>query len=1014
MPNRLQNSRIFLCILLVKKNHGKIYQSYIKWHLVPFFLLFSFCSCNDNNPPSKDEFIFSPNNSKEIFRTNNIVSSSLHLSDSSIGSLYFFQDSSYSSIKSSLTRIGSSNKFLTSHSSNFFEKLFKPGNIDSILGIRNKKLWIRLQAENNSRTKHNWLGGWNADTIRLYKYFNDTLQLVGESGNKLKLFERWYSSNGLRERIVGKEFGSPPLVLFELNSDSSQVFFWELSTGLTKTHLPLEVNNQILISEPEFSRIRRELLFWDSLILGMILSISLYHLIIFIVFLKESEGERTINFWGIGKFRKNVVLYLSFSLYGISLFFFLMNFKGYTLEKLWPNSPIWDYEYFMISAGFLSFASLAEFSRYFLDTQSHTPKLDLSLRLLVLLNLALLVFRIGFLSIAPNQYFDFNIFFEKTSIPIWTLILITSLAAALKCYRDGNRNVLNYLIANSVLILSTIIVLFFSQINNLASINDFFSIFEIGIVLQQILFALALAAFISEIRQKQLKAETKAETQESVLGQVSHEFLHPVQKIRFLAEILDSNIKKTSLPSHIKELPTKINKASDLIYYLVNYIRYAIKKEELIFETERVKIVSFFKEIIEDNRGLARSKNLNLLFKPKIENLTIQTYPVRLTIIIRNLIDNAIKYTDEGVVEIILYEKSIDRIKFLECEVTDSGIGISAMEQERVFERGFRSENINEKTGKGIGLFMAKQLIEEMNGSIFLKTSTPGNGSSFLIRFPLVVPSNIEEDKVVTKSPPEFLRKPILLIVEDDQELQELLLELLGENYEIIIANDGEEGIQKAAQIVPDLIITDIMMSRMDGIRMARRIRVTEGISTIPIIIYTAMADSELKKKVLAELKVVHFVNKGIKAEELILLINNLIFAIKEGNIASELRIESNMYHKINDKFFKQRVIPILEKNYKDSSFKVNDLYNQIILLCEEKNEIYNKAKIRNNIQKASKMTPKKLLPAYRLEQGRILLESNASLRIAEVSERVGFKDTAEFSRQFKSLYKFSPKDLRE
>ena len=223
--------------------------------------------------------------------------------------------------------------------------------------------------------------------------------------------------------------------------------------------------------------------------------------------------------------------------------------------------------------------------------------------------------------------------------------------------------------------------------------------------------------------------------------------------------------------------------------------------------------------------------------------------------IIINLLHNAIKFTREYG-EITLAVKQVD--KQIQISVKDNGIGISKEKQVYIFDRFYqvKDTSTNKSGGSGIGLAIVKELVELMEGQIDLKSSK-GKGSLFTITLPIknnaplvenahsvIIPPPLVQQPIIAKtfSKQQYFTQPLLLLVEDNPDVLYYLKSCLDKDYETVIARNGEEGLKLAKELLPDLIITDIMMPEMDGFQLIESLKKEQSTHAIPILVTTAKA----------------------------------------------------------------------------------------------------------------------------------------------------------------------------
>ena len=243
------------------------------------------------------------------------------------------------------------------------------------------------------------------------------------------------------------------------------------------------------------------------------------------------------------------------------------------------------------------------------------------------------------------------------------------------------------------------------------------------------------------------------------------------------------------------------------------------------------------------------------------------------------MLSNAFKFTGEGgKVRLDIVQKNhtngIENV--LEISVSDTGMGIQEEEQEKIFDRFYQAETSLKKEGggTGIGLALTRDLVELMHGTIKLKSQV-GNGSTFTVLIPLGLDHLAQEEYTLTETireeseaqtaditfitdpvsitvttsneEKEEAKKPLLLVVEDNADILWLISDKLGAEFNVIEAVDGSAGLKLATEQMPDLVITDLMMPRMDGFELCKKLKTDVRTSHIPVIMLTAKATMMIK-----------------------------------------------------------------------------------------------------------------------------------------------------------------------
>jgi DNA-binding response OmpR family regulator/anti-sigma regulatory factor (Ser/Thr protein kinase) len=436
--------------------------------------------------------------------------------------------------------------------------------------------------------------------------------------------------------------------------------------------------------------------------------------------------------------------------------------------------------------------------------------------------------------------------------------------------------------------------------------------------------------------------------------------------------------------------------------------------------------VQFVKDITWSFSDISEKKHVSLTFQS--EATLLQTFfdPDKLEKILFNLLSNAFKFTPEGgevkvSVEVPVHEEAGDDNGWLEIRVRDTGIGIPADKHERVFDRFFQHEIpgtlVNQ--GSGIGLAITREFVK-MHGGTLSVESTPGEGSCFTVRLPLrmlagyipVTPSlpaavRTVPETIPDREAPEHVhaessrKKPSLLLVEDNEDFRFYLKDNLKEFYQIAEAGNGREGWQQASVLLPDLIVSDIMMPEMDGIELCRKIKNDRRTSHIPVILLTARAADEQKWEGY-ETGASDYVTKPFNFEILQARIRNLLvqqeafrkaFGKKMEVAPGDIQITS-----LDEKLIKQ-AIQVVEKNMANADFSVEELSRELGM---------SRVHLYKKLLSLTGKSPIEFIRTVRLKRAAQLLEKS-QLTVSEIAYQVGFNNPKYFTKYFKEEFQVLP-----
>lgn len=383
-----------------------------------------------------------------------------------------------------------------------------------------------------------------------------------------------------------------------------------------------------------------------------------------------------------------------------------------------------------------------------------------------------------------------------------------------------------------------------------------------------------------------------------------------------------------------------------------------------------------------------------------------------------NLLSNALKYTSEGG-EITLTAKEEDGRVMI--SVADNGCGISSDELPYIFDRFYQAKNAGR--GTGIGLAIVKAFTELHHGEVSA-TSVEGKGSTFTIHIPvrqkgevtnqptekieqLVEPSSAQEVPNQARHIDELIQpyqtdKPEVLIIDDNIDIRTYLRSVLSEKYNVSEAADGKAGLELARKIVPDIVLSDIMMPVMDGLAFCQQLKTDKAISHIPVILLTARSLDEQRAEGY-EHGADAYLSKPFSLRLLFSRIDNLIQSRKKLSKLFSNSDENDTFEKLSnetDKTFAAQLRKIIQDNLSDNEFNVERIGDEIGL---SRVQLYRKVKALTGY------SPVEMLRKARLTRARHLLRTTEKT-VSEVAYAVGFSTPSYFSKCYKDEFGESPK----
>ena len=528
------------------------------------------------------------------------------------------------------------------------------------------------------------------------------------------------------------------------------------------------------------------------------------------------------------------------------------------------------------------------------------------------------------------------------------------------------------------------------------------------------------------------------------IAKQQQEELHEV-KLRFFTNIThEFRTPLTLILGPLKELIAKekhsenVNKQLSLIernaQRLLNLVNQVLTFRKLAADHEPMKIVNgnivlFLKEIFLPFQETANLRSINYSFRAETPEINAWYDPDKLEKVFFNLLSNAFKFTsDGGNIKMDISQNN----QFIEIRVKDDGIGIDPSLRERIFRRFYERSNAERPAikGTGIGLAISKQMVELHKGKIFIENNKPSGGATFVVQIQkgkahfkkseiiegiaeqekiadyksLIVPQQIITETAPAKKQKPTTGSPLLLIVEDNPEVSNYIQQIFADDYRLITAENGLEGLQKTKKELPDLIISDVMMPEMDGITFCGKLKTDIEISHIPIILLTARTASLFKIEGL-KTGADDYITKPFNPEELRLRVRNVIQARKEtrDKFARVLNLDPKEISITSaDEHFLENALVSVENNIGNYQFNVMQLAGDLAV---------SRALLFTKLKALTGQTPNNFIKTIRLKRAAQLLKTQ-KLNISEVAYKVGFKDPKYFRKCFREQFDRLPSDF--
>lgn len=551
---------------------------------------------------------------------------------------------------------------------------------------------------------------------------------------------------------------------------------------------------------------------------------------------------------------------------------------------------------------------------------------------------------------------------------------------------------------------------------------------------EKLAYKIESASFFGTGKIRERKNEELTQAKLQFFANISHEFRTPLTLIISQTEAL---LQSPSLSPYFRVRLQRIYRNTfqfrELISELLDFRK--MERGKLTLHVCQLDVIAFLREMTEEFQNQAQVKNITFSFRADNEEACCWADRRQLRKVISNLLSNAFKYTPVGgKVELVagVTEKGI------EIKVIDSGEGIPEESLPCVFDRFYQADTKMSSSGSGIGLALAKGIVELHHGVISVK-SVMGYGSIFTVLLPVENPFQ-EEDGVVyveaedaeetipvqdmselsgdsLASPAgeteEILDKQTILLVEDNEDMLQVLVDMLSPLYKVKIAMNGQEGLDKALEESPDLIISDVMMPVMSGTEMCMKLKTNFNSSHIPVILLTALTSDDSKLKGV-QCGADDYVEKPFNHKILLGKIANILrsrkllvqkFQIdKKEEADSAGDIQALALNPMDVKFLSQ-LETVVKEHLADPEFDINALARQ---LGVSRSSLYNKLKV------LSDMTPTEFMLNARLKYALDLLENHPDLQITEIAYQAGFNSLRYFRHCFKARFNQTPQEYRE
>lgn len=526
------------------------------------------------------------------------------------------------------------------------------------------------------------------------------------------------------------------------------------------------------------------------------------------------------------------------------------------------------------------------------------------------------------------------------------------------------------------------------------------------------------------LRQRIAIERRVSDMKSSFFTQVSHELRTP---LTLILNPVEEVMRQESLSEKGKSHLQVVAKNSRRMVRFVNQLLDLRKAESgaVVLKVQQIELISFTRGIIGYFKESIGKKHLDVAVVCGLDELFVWADADKLDIVIYNVLGNAIKYAPEhSQIRISMGENAAEG-RIYSC-VTDEGTGVLDTELPHIFNLYYEGENRPGQAikGSGIGLALSKELVMLHKGNIYAKRNNP-NGLQVVMELfsgkehfsaettQFVDSGKFEElpvvertDEAVLVTYPPTHDRPVVLLVEDNDDLRHFIAGKLHEHYNVEMAANGLQGLEKARQLLPDLVLSDIMMPEMDGIQLLDCLKNEAATSHIPVVLLTAKISVESEIEAL-QYGADYYISKPFQMDLLETVITsllqqrkNLFRALLEGQQIVDLP-PGELVITAHDAAFLEKVIAVVEERLSDTDFNIDDVAESLGM---SRSAFFKKFKSLSNL------APVEFVRETRLKRAKKMFDEGER-NVAVVAYAVGFNNPKYFSTCFKVQFQQTPTD---
>lgn len=479
---------------------------------------------------------------------------------------------------------------------------------------------------------------------------------------------------------------------------------------------------------------------------------------------------------------------------------------------------------------------------------------------------------------------------------------------------------------------------------------------------------------------------------------MSHDLRTPLTLIMAPIEsLLSEESFSESITAKLKLIHKNANVLYQQVGSLLDFRRLDVGGETL--KLHQQDIIGFIQDLCSKFNDYSIDRKIKFTFEHEENRIITQFDTEKFGKILYNLLSNAFKFTpDKGTITVTAKQQD-DK---LTVEVADTGRGISDEDKKKVFKRFYQTEDSAGVTGSGIGLSIVENYVKMHGGEITVRDNTPC-GTTFSFYIPIKVEENAEEEDSNMIIEESGKRQFTLLVVDDNRDLCKFISDSLRDEYNVINAYDGSEAIEVLSTRDVDLVLSDVMMPKVNGLELCERVKTDINFSHIPVILLTAKVSEQSRVEGL-KAGADDYITKPFNIEHLRLRIRKFIELSNQRTKDFEQKIEispSEMTFSSIDEMLLKKALDVVTQHIDDQNFSVEVLGREVGL---SRGHLYKK------LMSITGHGPQDFIRTIRLKRGKYLLEQGA-YQVTEVAYMVGFNSLKTFTENFKQVYGMTPTD---